>query len=291
MSTTTDTVVANRFLLTTSNYAIWLLPTTAKLHDLGIREYVVGLMKPDNKTTAEQLSKIGILNAKAYSLIIQNLDVDNLTLVTTMLPLADQFDGRKLWVLLKNKYAGNDHVARSTALDSFIDVEFKDVKSFCSAMRLANQKMVLANILNNNEVKIMIMLRQLPRSQFQSFRDIVAMGFSTESFENILKRLESYAISNNIKSERPPQTLLHSRSEQSSSSGPVCEYCKTAGHRMNNCWKKYPEKAPKSHQAHLVITDNANQLASQEGDFSYFRTSDGVRHHVDEMRYEGVKYY
>ncbi|KAH9461112.1 hypothetical protein Pst134EA_017422 [Puccinia striiformis f. sp. tritici] len=68
-------------------------------------------MKPDNKTTAEQLSKIGILNAKAYSLIIQNLDVDNLTLVTTMLPLADQFDGRKLWVLLKNKYAGNDHVA------------------------------------------------------------------------------------------------------------------------------------------------------------------------------------
>ncbi|POW09166.1 hypothetical protein PSHT_09236 [Puccinia striiformis] len=214
MSTTTDTVVANRFLLTTSNYAIWLLPTTAKLHDLGIRDLLVDNSKPD---------------------------VDNLTLVTTMLPLADQFDGRKLWVLLKNKYAGNDHVARSTALDSFIDVEFKDVKSFCSAMRLANQKMVLANILNNNEVKIMIMLRQLPDPSSSRLETLSPWGFRLNRFENILKRLESYAISNNIKSERPPQT----------------------------CFTLALNKAP--------------PRVLQEGDFSYFRTSDGVRHHVDEM--------
>ncbi|POV99508.1 hypothetical protein PSTT_13744, partial [Puccinia striiformis] len=74
------------------------------------------------------------------------------------------------------------------------------------------------------------------------------------------------------------------------SSGSVCEHCKTPGDHAVNCWKKFPEKAPKSHQAHMTISDNANQLASQEsqGDFSWFRTADGVRHHVDEMRFEGV---
>ncbi|KAH9452145.1 hypothetical protein MJO28_009004 [Puccinia striiformis f. sp. tritici] len=289
MSTGSETVVqVTRFLLTTSNYAIWKLPTAAKLEDLGIRLFVTGILKLEKDTPAEELARLSQLNVKAYSMIIQNLDPDNLALVTTTMPEIDQFDGHKLWNLLKNKYAGNDRVSRSTALDTFLDIEFKDVQSFCSAIRLANQKMVLANVLNDDEVKIMLMLRHLPRTQFQSFRDIVSMGFASEPFESIVKRLESYSISNNIKSDRLAQTSLHTRSDQGTSTRPVCDHCKTPGHGINNCWKKYPEKAPKTHQAHMTITDNANQLNSNQndnegGDFSYFRTADGVRHHIDEM--------
>ncbi|KNE91267.1 hypothetical protein PSTG_15292 [Puccinia striiformis f. sp. tritici PST-78] len=212
-------------------------------------------------------------------MLIQNLDVNNLALVSTTMPITDHFDGRKLWNLLKNKYAGNNRVAQSTALDTFLDIEFKDLQSFCSAIRLTNQRMVLANFLNDDEVK------------FQSFREIVSMGFASEPFESIVKRLESYSISNNIKSEQLPQTLLHTRSDQGTSTRPVCEHCKRPGHGINHCWKKYPEKAPKSHQAHMTISDNANQLASQDGGFSYFRTADGVCHHIDKMQFEGVQYF
>ncbi|KAI9625504.1 hypothetical protein H4Q26_016303 [Puccinia striiformis f. sp. tritici PST-130] len=119
------------------------------------------------------------------------------------------------------------------------------------------------------------------------------MGNKHHSFEAVLKKLENYVAMNNLDHKassiatlRSVQTAMNTRSEKpNNSSGSVCEHCKTPGHCISNCWKKFPEKAPKSHQAHMTISDNANQLASQEskGDFSWFRTADGVRHHVNEM--------
>jgi hypothetical protein len=160
---------SSRYLLTSDNYLTWIVSIEAKLEDIGARELVTGLVKIDKKTTPEELNKFSVLNKKGYSKIVQNLDATNLALVSTTLPEEERFNGRALWKLLKNKYAGSDLVARSTALDHFLDLEYTDVGSFCAAIRLANQRLVLANVLRDDQVKIMIMLRKLPRAQFQSF--------------------------------------------------------------------------------------------------------------------------
>ncbi|KAA1065505.1 hypothetical protein PGT21_050334 [Puccinia graminis f. sp. tritici] len=254
-----------RFLLTSSNYTIWVLPMSAKLEDIGIRTYVTGVLKTDEKTSADELAQIEKLNVKAYSMIIQNLDSENLALVSTTLPPSDHFDGKALWSLLRRKYAGSDLAARSVALDVFLDLEYEDVSTFCNSIRLANQKLLLAGIMLDDQVKMMIMLRKLPREDFRSFRDIVAMGFSTESFEAIVKRLESYSVTNKIskdnkKSSIEPRMTLHTLAQPSSqpsdptpSVSPVCVHCKKTGHRPTNCWVKYPEKAPKSpHSSHYT---------------------------------------
>ncbi|KAA1065206.1 hypothetical protein PGTUg99_022403 [Puccinia graminis f. sp. tritici] len=92
------------------------------------------------------------------------------------------------------------------------------------------------------------------------------MGFSTESFEAIVKRLESYSVTNKIKKETKkestidcPMTLLtrdqstSQPNEPTPSVSPVCVHCKKTGHRPTNCWVKYPEKAPKSpHSSHYT---------------------------------------
>ncbi|EFP92093.1 uncharacterized protein PGTG_18183 [Puccinia graminis f. sp. tritici CRL 75-36-700-3] len=179
---------SSRYLLTSDNYSTWIVSIEAKLEDIRACELVTGLIKIDEKTTADELAKYSIISRKGYSKIIQNLDATNLALVSTTLPEEEKFNGRALWRLLKNKYAGSDLVARSTALNHFLDLEYTDVGSFCTAIRLANQRLVLANVLRDDQVKIMIMLRKLPRVQYQLFRDIIAMGFATKTFESAVKQ-------------------------------------------------------------------------------------------------------
>ncbi|POW11683.1 hypothetical protein PSHT_08335 [Puccinia striiformis] len=267
----------NCFLLTSENYAIWTIPMEAKLEDLEALEIVTGVLQIEDKTSAEDVARITKLNRKAYSKIMQNLDSDNLALVSTTLPITDKFNGRALWTLLLNKYAGSDLVARSAALDLFLDLEYDNIALFVKSIRLANQKLVLAGILLDDQVKMMIMLKKLPRQDFRSFRDIVAMGFSTESFESIVKRLESYSITNHIKKESsaPLQSLL-----TRSSNMKTCVHCNKPGHQPANCWVKYPEKAPKTETSHLTT-----------GDFSHFCTSDGKLHSIDDIRFENVQYH
>jgi hypothetical protein len=110
----------------------------------------------------------------------------------------------------------------------------------------------------------MIMLRKLPRDQYQLFRDIIAMGFATKTFESAVKRLESYAISNNIKKESfassSDQATMMTKA--SSSKTLACSHCGKTGHRPHNCWKKFPEKAPKTESAHLTLVNQLQSVTS-----------------------------
>ncbi|EFP93991.1 uncharacterized protein PGTG_20007 [Puccinia graminis f. sp. tritici CRL 75-36-700-3] len=279
---------SSRYLLTSDNYSTWIVSIEAKLEDIGARELVTGLIKIDEKTTPDELDKYTVLNKKGYLKIIQNLDATNLALVSTTLPEEDRFKGRALWKLLKNKYAGSDLVARSTALDHFLDLEYTDVGSFCSAIRLANQRLVLANVLKDDQVKIMIMLRKLPREQYQSFRDIIAMGFASETFESAVKRLESYAISNNIKkgsfASSSDQATMMTKATTSKST--ACSHCGKTGHRPHNCWTKYPEKAAKTESAHLTLVDGYNQL---QGVTNWCTLPDGTRMNADDISYDCLR--
>ncbi|KNZ47540.1 hypothetical protein VP01_6326g1 [Puccinia sorghi] len=297
-----------KILLTPDNYVTWLIPMEAKLHKIRALDIVTGKTLPPSNEKSDDKSNYVKLNEDAYAEIVDCLDTEVINYISATMSSSDRFNGYILWQLLKNKYAGTDLTARSVALDLFLNIKFTSVNKFIIDMRSANQKLALASVHLDEQVKTLLMLKKLP-SKFYSFRDIISMGFATETFDKILKRLESYAIQNEL--DMPNTSLDSTRSSEqitlytpsssqlnpnSKFSSPVCPHCKKPGHRPHNCWVKYPEKAPKTEAAHLTVQDNYNQLASQSSstnptDFSYFTTADGVRHHVDEIKFEGVTYY
>ncbi|KNZ56991.1 hypothetical protein VP01_2269g4 [Puccinia sorghi] len=294
-----------KILLTEDNYVTWLIPMEAKLHKIRALDIVTGKIplpsddqKPDDKTAYTRL------NEDAYAEIVDCLDPEVINYVSATMSASDRFNGYVLWQLLKTKYAGTDLTSRSVALDHFLNVTFSSINTFLVNMRSANQKLNLAGIHLDEQVKILLMLKKLP-SNFHSFRDIVSMGFAAETFERILRRLESYALQNGLTSTKaesevsidptPPMTLLTKQAAETKSVS-ICVHCKKPGHQPANCWVKYPEKAPKTAAAHLTVQDNYNQLSGQststeQGNFTFFRTADGVRHHVDEIKFEGVQYF
>ncbi|PLW20571.1 hypothetical protein PCANC_16711 [Puccinia coronata f. sp. avenae] len=137
------------------------------------------------------------------------------------------------------------------------------------------------------------MLDKLPKL-FHAFKTNVSMHFETKPFEQILKLLEDYAIQNSLNARLTSSTTNTTLALLSLTK--ACTHCKKTGHQPANCWIKYPKRAPKTPAAHLTVQDNFSQSQSREDssdptDFSYFQTADGVCHHVDKIRYEGVKYF
>ncbi|KAI7951518.1 hypothetical protein MJO28_007202 [Puccinia striiformis f. sp. tritici] len=278
-----------KILLTPTNYGIWMLSIQSKLQQI-----VVLSMLEDNVPVKTDANKAAILDLskKTYHLIIVHLAPEVLAYVSSVYSSPTRFNGYALWHLLKSHYTGGDLASQTTALAKFNHLAFTSIAKFIPDIQLANQAINMSGCIFNDHIRVNQMLSKLP-SEFQSFRDIISMGNKHHSFKAVLKKLENYVAMNNLDHKassiatlRSVQTAMNTRSEKpNNSSGSVCEHCKTPGHCISNCWKKFPEKAPKSHQAHMTISDNANQLASQEskGDFSWFRTADGVRHHVNEM--------
>ncbi|EFP81872.1 uncharacterized protein PGTG_08121 [Puccinia graminis f. sp. tritici CRL 75-36-700-3] len=287
----TKVVRETKVLLTPNNYALWFLPMEVRLFKLNLLDVV-----EDNIVTKTEYDKAAWnkLNNTAYSEIIGYIGQEVLGFVSSALPSTPRFNGQGLWKLLKAQYAGDDLTLQTTALDQFLHLDFSSISLFIPAVQSANQKITMSGLVLDDRVQTILMLKKLPLD-YRSFRDIVLMNYDSESFESVIKKLESYVAQNNldkkpVASTTPLQSLLTRSSNQSSSNSPLCDHCKKPGHRINNCWVKYPEKAPKSHSAHMTVQDNFNQL-NDPTDFSHFRTADGKLHHVDEMRFEGVQYF
>ncbi|EFP77495.1 uncharacterized protein PGTG_03451 [Puccinia graminis f. sp. tritici CRL 75-36-700-3] len=287
----TEVIRETKVLLTPNNYALWLLPMEARLFRLKLLDILEGQVEPDEKEKENWTKR----NNDAYAEIIAYIGQEVLGFVSSALPATPRFNGRGLWKLLKSQYAGDDLTSQTTGLDQFLHLSFSSIATFIPAVRSANQKISMSGLVLDDRVRTILMLKKLP-SDYRSFRDIVSMNYGSESFESVIKKLESYVAQNDL-DKKPsstsltsPQSLLTRSNDQASASSTVCDHCKKPGHRVNNCWVKYPEKAPKSHSAHLTVQDNFNQL-SDPTDFSLFRTADGVLHHIDEVKYEGVRYF
>ncbi|EFP74398.1 uncharacterized protein PGTG_00354 [Puccinia graminis f. sp. tritici CRL 75-36-700-3] len=286
----TEVIRETKVLLTPLNYALWLLPMEARLFRLKLLNIVKSEVEPDEKEKESWMK----LNNDAYAEIIAYIGQEVLGFVSSALPVTPRFNGRGIWKLLKSQYAGDDLTSQTTALDQFLHLSFSSIATFIPAVRSGNQKISMSGLVLDDRVRTILMLKKLP-SDYRSFRDIVSMNYGSESFESVIKKLESYVAQNDLDkkptvSSTPLQSLLTRSNDQASASSTVCDHCKKPGHRVNNCWVKYPEKAPKSHTAHMTVQDNYNQL-NDPTDFSHFRTADGKLHHVDEMRFEGVQYF
>jgi hypothetical protein len=287
----TEVICETKVLLTPNNYALWLLPMEARLFKLKLLNIVESEVEPDKKDKESWIKR----NNNVYAEIIAYIGQEVLGFVSSALPPTPRFNGHGIWKLLKSQYAGDDLTSQTTALDQFLHLSFSSIATFIPAVRSGNQKISMSGLVLDNRVRTILMLKKLP-SDYRSFCNIVSMNCGSESFELVIKKLESYVAQNDLDkkppatSSAPLQSLLTQSSDQSSSNSTLCDHCKKPGHRINNCWAKYPEKAPKSHTAHMTVQDNYNQL-NDPTDFSRFRTADGKLHHVDEMRFEGVQYF
>ncbi|KAA1079795.1 hypothetical protein PGT21_024558 [Puccinia graminis f. sp. tritici] len=70
-----------------------------------------------------------------------------------------------------------------------------------------------------------------------------------------------------------------------SKSGAVNPSGKT-GHRLHNCWKKFPEKAPKTESAHLTVVDEYNQLREVT---NWCTLPDGTRFNADDISFDSLR--
>ncbi|PLW30209.1 hypothetical protein PCASD_18268 [Puccinia coronata f. sp. avenae] len=109
------------------------------------------------------------------------------------------------------------------------------------------------------------------------------MGFAIKTFEDSIKRLEYYAISNNIKKETSASTSEQATMITTTKTGAACHHCGKTSHRPHNCWVKFPEKAPKTKSAHFTVIDEYNQL---QGVTNWCTLPDGTRINADDISYD-----
>jgi len=270
-----ETKETTRIRLTINNYLVWRVQMKAKLFRLGAWDIVNGVtVKPEK---VEDQSSWIKKNQAAYVEIIDHLDAENMAFVGGAVPVANDFDGCYVWNLLKSKYAADNDIAKVAALECFLSLEYTSISTFVTTIRAANQKLILAGMDLGNKMRNLMTLAKLPRDHFRSFRDVVAMGFSSESFESILRRLENYGVQNKITSDDDHHidqaalattlTFDQVNCPHCRKSFKICLHCHKTGHSADTCYQKHPEKRPSKDlpapQAHF-------STSSKEDDQAYF---------------------
>ncbi|POV94614.1 hypothetical protein PSTT_16763 [Puccinia striiformis] len=186
------TTVSSKIRLDSTNYFGWIVQMQSRFRRLGCLDVVLGrAVKPEKpEAAADWVDK----NEGAYFEIIDHVDVEHMTLIGGAVPPNQQFDGRFVWDLLKSKYAANDDVSKLVALEAFNELEFTTIPAFITTVRQINQRLILANFDLGNQLRNLMVLAKLPRDRFQSFRDIITMGFVAEDFESLLVASKTTAL-------------------------------------------------------------------------------------------------
>ncbi|KAA1086602.1 hypothetical protein PGT21_050115 [Puccinia graminis f. sp. tritici] len=243
-------------LLNESNYTTWSFLMIAKLSKIGALDVVQGLIqKPvlvDIKKPTEEFVVYSETNRVAYIEIIEHLDTNHLAYIAQILNDDDSFDGHSVWQILKKKYAGDDYIAKDSALEKFLDLEYHgSTTEFISEIRAANHRLVTAKVGLDDLVKTSIILRKLP-SEFKSFRTVVSVGCPLDSVATMLSRLEKHAAQNHLdrsSSIPSPQALLTTDDKfymcpHCKKGFTICSHCDKAGHKESICFEKHPEQRP-----------------------------------------------
>ncbi|KAA1092865.1 hypothetical protein PGT21_016643 [Puccinia graminis f. sp. tritici] len=90
---------------------------------------------PDPKKDKDNFKLYNKLNEDAYTEIVQYLNQEVLAYVSSALPTTDKFHGYKIWQLLKAKFAGNDLTSKTTALKTFLAVDYDCLTLFLPLIR------------------------------------------------------------------------------------------------------------------------------------------------------------
>ncbi|MBW0552016.1 hypothetical protein O181_091731 [Austropuccinia psidii MF-1] len=151
----------SRLLLTSDNFFTWVSIMESEIDIIGALDLTLG--------TDQQSREIQeTLNCKAYDLIIQCLNEENISFVSSMLSEDNKQNGQALWNMLKEKYISNEISSQALAFTKFSQVKFTTTLDFIQEIRAMVSKMRLVGFkLEESALSIMV-LRKLP-SELDSF--------------------------------------------------------------------------------------------------------------------------
>ncbi|KNZ61557.1 hypothetical protein VP01_13857g1 [Puccinia sorghi] len=104
-------------MLNNDNYTLWLIPMEAKLYKIkALTIFTSAIACPDPETEKDNTQLYVKLNKDTCVEIVQHLSPEVLAYVSSSLPSNEEFNGLKLWKLLKAKFAGDDITSKTTIL-------------------------------------------------------------------------------------------------------------------------------------------------------------------------------
>ncbi|MBW0494698.1 hypothetical protein O181_034413 [Austropuccinia psidii MF-1] len=115
--------IVNRLLLNSDNYFTWVTMMELELDNIGALDLI---LETDHQAREIQEN----LNCKAYNLIIQYLNEDKLSFVSSMLDQTNKRNGIELWKILKEKYMSNNISSQTLAFTKFSQVQLNSTLEF-----------------------------------------------------------------------------------------------------------------------------------------------------------------
>ncbi|MBW0467310.1 hypothetical protein O181_007025 [Austropuccinia psidii MF-1] len=145
----------SRLLLTSDNYFTWVTMLESELDIIGALDLILGT---DQQSREIQEN----LNCKAYNLIIQCLNEENISFVPSILSEDNKRNGQFFWNMLKEKYMSNGISSQALAYTKFSQVKFTTTLDFIQEIRTMVSKMLLVGFkLEESALSIMV-LSKLP---------------------------------------------------------------------------------------------------------------------------------
>ncbi|MBW0521597.1 hypothetical protein O181_061312 [Austropuccinia psidii MF-1] len=124
----------SRLLLTSGNYFTWVAMMESELDIIGALDLILGA---DQQSIEIQEN----LNRKAYNLIIQYLNEENISFFSSILSEENKRNGQALWNMLKEKYMSNHISSQALAFTNFSQAKFTTTLDFIQEIRTMVSKM------------------------------------------------------------------------------------------------------------------------------------------------------
>ncbi|MBW0466436.1 hypothetical protein O181_006151 [Austropuccinia psidii MF-1] len=224
--------IVNCLLLNSDNYFTWVTMMELELDNIGALDLI---LKTDHQAREIQET----LNHKAYNLILQYLNEDNLSFVSSMLDQTNKRKGIELWKILKEKHISNNISSQTLAFTKFSQVKFDSNLEFIQEICITVSKMKLVGFKLEESTLIIMVLSKLPQ-ELNSFVRLMSHGFRNKGLDFILKKLEQDHIQFKLNEDSFEATVaLYSQRNKR-----YCNYCQKKSHLKEYCWKKYPERKP-----------------------------------------------
>lgn len=236
----------SRMLLTTKNYLTWATMMESKLDRHDYLEITLGQESLKDDERNEEVKKAyRTKSRKAYNIIIEYLNEDNLALVSSNAAVGTARDAMKLWNFLKDKYMAENVFNRTVVFTRFLNITFKDIESFITEIRTTTNEMRRVGMKLSEQMQVIMALSKLP-SEYESFVRIMCHGFGNESMEFILTRLEQDCAQKTAANSEANRASVFNTNASNNRPTVTCSHCKKNGHLEHKCWKAHPELAPRS---------------------------------------------